>query len=1153
MKHMNLLKLAGLILLLNTQCSAAVTSGVYTIGTGGNYANFAAALSDLSSSTISGPVVFNILTGTYTAAQIDISNIPGSSAANTITFQSMTGNPANVTISYAATSSSNNFIFRFNGASHVTVKNLTINNTGSTYGTDIVFTGDASYDSVINCVLTGSTSSSTSNNKARIVANPNAGNDNVIKDNVINGGSYGVYWYGSSTSSLNSGGVFDNNTFTNNYYGGIYSYYAGSTKVTNNHITASGVSTFYCYYFYYPQEGLEISNNTAVVSSSSTTYGIYSYYSNYYTTNPAATPIVIRNNDIEIHNTFGTTYGVYNYRNSALDFSNNRIAAFSTSGTIYNPYYLLAYAQDSKAEHNLFTSSNSSGTVYSPYYGCYYATNSSATDNKFSVNKTSGSAYCPYYGLYNGSGSVLRNDTFEAVNTSGSVTHYYCNAFGTNDTFENNLVKSTASSITNYCVYYLVGLTRNNRYELNSTGGNVSNYFYYGNGGTFMNNTIKAVASSYGTVYGLREFMPTTSYQGASIIGNTFDLQSTNGTVYGVYGDYFRADKIISNVISTKTAGSSYLVYNPSGLYGDAYMFNNTLHSNSTGTTNYLLYHGYAYSGKLYMYNNIFSRSSNSGQAVYVSDTSNYQSDYNLYYAGNGSSASFQSNTPTVSATSLSAWRAGTQKEMNSLVYDPGFVDAANLDFRPDTLNPNAWSVQGRGIHLPGDTLDLLGNARPGNRFEGVPDLGAYEFTPVSTPPDAIASPATPAPGIKQVFTFGDDTVGAVQWGVSAPSTVSVKQYTGLQANPMQPPTGVGRAYFTVSVNAPTGVYDYKPVINYKDPWLGDISSETNARIAKSSNGGTWQGYNYTNGVTDTVADLLYPQNNFDSLSSTFTAVENARIGIRCVISPTGLTHSLVSADSAVESWDAVFSPFGYQVIVDNSPYTPAPPYTGLQFSGSNAYTIKGLTEDTKYYVHVRTICGTKDTSAWAIDTLITLITCHDPVLAVNSITANHALVYWDTVKTAAQYEYIVSQDPNPPLHATITTNNAVLASGLLPATQYWAHVRSHCNNVYSISPGWTTITFTTLQATDVNNVSGNDNEILVYPNPVKDVLTVQVADKMEGTANVAIADIAGKILRTVLITKQKTEINVSGLPSGLYFVKYTNDRKTVVTKVHKE
>ncbi|MBL8007233.1 MAG: T9SS type A sorting domain-containing protein [Ignavibacteria bacterium] len=72
-------------------------NGTYTIGSGGDYATINSAYNDAFTQGIDGPVIFDIITGTYTE-HILTAEIPGSSTINTVTFKSQSGNSADVLI-----------------------------------------------------------------------------------------------------------------------------------------------------------------------------------------------------------------------------------------------------------------------------------------------------------------------------------------------------------------------------------------------------------------------------------------------------------------------------------------------------------------------------------------------------------------------------------------------------------------------------------------------------------------------------------------------------------------------------------------------------------------------------------------------------------------------------------------------------------------------------------------------------------------------------------------------------------------------------------------------------------------------------------------------------------------------------------------------
>jgi hypothetical protein len=74
---------------------------------------------------------------------------------------------------------------------------------------------------------------------------------------------------------------------------------------------------------------------------------------------------------------------------------------------------------------------------------------------------------------------------------------------------------------------------------------------------------------------------------------------------------------------------------------------------------------------------------------------------------------------------------------------------------------------------------------------------------------------------------------------------------------------------------------------------------------------------------------------------------------------------------------------------------------------------------------------------------------------------------------------------------------------------------------------------------TGIIEVNSSDNAVLFYPNPVKEVLFMQLENA--GTVNieeVKIYDIYGRLLRTESnIRLRTTEIDIVGLSAGVYFV----------------
>ena len=138
------------IILLNVSNLSAQLSGSYTIGTGGDYTTIQSAVTALSSSGVSAPVTFNILSGVYTE-RVVIPEISGASATNTITIQSQAMSADSVTWAGSNQNWSSNYILRFNGADHIIAKHLTFQGPYSYYNRKIELTGVVDSVKVDSC------------------------------------------------------------------------------------------------------------------------------------------------------------------------------------------------------------------------------------------------------------------------------------------------------------------------------------------------------------------------------------------------------------------------------------------------------------------------------------------------------------------------------------------------------------------------------------------------------------------------------------------------------------------------------------------------------------------------------------------------------------------------------------------------------------------------------------------------------------------------------------------------------------------------------------------------------------------------------------------------------------------------------------------
>jgi hypothetical protein len=74
---------------------------------------------------------------------------------------------------------------------------------------------------------------------------------------------------------------------------------------------------------------------------------------------------------------------------------------------------------------------------------------------------------------------------------------------------------------------------------------------------------------------------------------------------------------------------------------------------------------------------------------------------------------------------------------------------------------------------------------------------------------------------------------------------------------------------------------------------------------------------------------------------------------------------------------------------------------------------------------------------------------------------------------------------------------------------------------------------------------NNNDNLVKIYPNPVKEKLTIENIENIE---KVEIIDILGQ-KRPIFLNENKREISTNDLPNGVYFLKIYHSKKVIVRK----
>ena len=447
-------------------------SGTYTIDASGsgtsNYTTFAAATTALSTSGVSGPVIFNVASGTYTE-QVTIPAYTGTSTTNTVTFQANPSNTTAATVTYSPASSSTNWTIRLDGTSNVTIKGLVITTGGTTYGRLIDQYGANTNISLIDNTLTGAAGTSTSSYFAGIYytysATTEAKGNWTITGNTISNVSYATYIYGKSYTTSMDTIVFDDNTISMTYYG-MYLRYAKYQHVHDNTVTYTLTGTGGYNYLYYASVGLDVQNNDI----NNCRYGFYCYAAPPSGSTPAN--YLFKNNDLE-----ATYYGIYVSGSGSSSYTqpghvliqNNNIVCggTSTSYGIRLQYVNSTSSNRSLVENNMIALNSTSTT--SAQYGIYpyhsgnvdffhnsvSVSNGSATSGRaLYMNKSTSTSY------FTAAGNVFKNNIFtnsgggyaaEASSSAAAGTYFTAdynvyNATGTNPFKYNNSAATTLAA-----------------------------------------------------------------------------------------------------------------------------------------------------------------------------------------------------------------------------------------------------------------------------------------------------------------------------------------------------------------------------------------------------------------------------------------------------------------------------------------------------------------------------------------------------------------------------------------------------------------------------------------------------------------------------------------------------------------------------------
>ena len=280
------------------------------------------------------------------------------------------------------------------------------------------------------------------------------------------------------------------------------------------------------------------------------------------------------------------------------------------------------------------------------------------------------------------------------------------------------------------------------------------------------------------------------------------------------------------------------------------------------------------------------------------------------------------------------------------------------------------------------------------------------------------------------------------------------------------------------------------------------------------------------------------------SYYSTYTFTPDCGITPEPCVTPTGLAVNNVTQSSAVATWTAGGTETSWNV-----QYRAASAST-WQSATTNAptYTMSGLTANTPYQVRVQADCGDTE-SDWT--TAVNFTTqggsgpgpCDMPTgVTASNIGAESITVTWDAATGVSSWNIQYRPDGGQLSSATSNTNSYTI-TGLTGGTTYMIQVQADCGDG-NLSDWTLPISVTT---TGIENWLSNS--VTLFPNPAKEVVNVQCKmNNVQIGGELHLFDVYGKLLQIVPIISETTQINVSGLADGMYFVRVTTE-EGIVTK----
>jgi hypothetical protein len=150
--------------------------------------------------------------------------------------------------------------------------------------------------------------------------------------------------------------------------------------------------------------------------------------------------------------------------------------------------------------------------------------------------------------------------------------------------------------------------------------------------------------------------------------------------------------------------------------------------------------------------------------------------------------------------------------------------------------------------------------------------------------------------------------------------------------------------------------------------------------------------------------------------------------------------------------------------------------------------------------------------------------------------------------KTTWSSLYSTTYNATPSLTYVVTETRTLPLSGLSSDSIF---IRFSISGVMFKVNNWDIDNVNITTTTGVTSVFHPNTDLLVYPNPANDFLTVNGTDVKN--AAVTLTDMIGKIVFQGQMTNEKLKIDVSSFPKGIYFLQVQSEKGIITKKINVE